>query len=72
MRRDHSVQCVPSAGMTGLGTGRAAQPAGVGAPEEDVLVSPDLSTSTQDAQRVGSVTTPRAIGVAGHSAPPPA
>ena len=33
MGRDHSVQCKPSAKITGLGTGRVARPAGVGAPK---------------------------------------
>lgn len=60
MGRDHSAQCAPSAGTTGLGTGRAARPARVGAPEEGVLISPDPLTSTQDAQRAGAVRTPRA------------
>lgn len=54
------MQRAPSAGTRGLGTGRAARPARVRAPEESVLISPDPLTSTQDTQREGVVRTPRA------------
>lgn len=53
-------QCNVCPALQCLGTGMAARPAGVGATDESVLVSPDPLTSTQDAECVGSLETPRA------------